>query len=116
MTCLTAPVVHSQAVLRAAHEMEAGMGYMEPPRLYQPVKHCLGYVLMQAGNPQKAAEVRTGVYPAKGLAHCPRGCLRSDGSLHECINTGPLWVPGCSVAVHLVLALRKLQSPHPLAL
>ncbi len=46
-----------QAALRAAHEMEVGMGYMEPPRLYQPVKHCLGYVLMQAGNPQKAAEV-----------------------------------------------------------
>ena len=46
-----------QAALQAAHEMEAGMGYMEPPRLYQPVKHCLGYVLMQAGNPQKAAEV-----------------------------------------------------------
>ncbi len=56
--------MRSQAVLRAAHEMEAGMGYMEPPRLYQPVKHCLGYVLLQAGNPQKAAEVSSGVYPA----------------------------------------------------
>ena len=33
------------------------MGYMEPQRLYQPVKHCLGYALMQAGNPQRAAEV-----------------------------------------------------------
>ena len=44
--------------------MEAGMGYMEPPRLYQPVKHCLGYVLMQVGNHQKAAEVSTGVYLA----------------------------------------------------
>ena len=58
------PVVRSQVVLRAAHEMEAGMGYMEPPRLYQPVKHCLGYVLMQAGNHQKAAEVSTGEYLA----------------------------------------------------
>lgn len=37
--------------------METGMGYMEPPRLYQPVKHCLGYVLRQAGNHQRAAEV-----------------------------------------------------------
>ena len=60
---LTAPSVRPQAVLRAAHEMEAGMGYMEPPRLYQPVKHCLGYVLMQAGNHQKAAEVSTEAYP-----------------------------------------------------
>ena len=63
------------------------MGYMEPPRLYQPVKHCLGYVLMQAGNHQKAAEVRSRVYPAKRLVHRPRGCMRSDGSLHECIST-----------------------------
>ena len=54
--------IRVQAVLRAAHELEAGMGYMEPPRLYQPVKHCLGYVLMQAGNPQKAAEVSTRVH------------------------------------------------------
>lgn len=46
-----------QAVLEAAHEMEIGMGYMEPPRLYQPVKHCLGYMLQQAGNHQRAAEV-----------------------------------------------------------
>ena len=46
-----------QAVLEAAHEIEIGMGYMEPPRLYQPVKHCLGYVLQQAGNHQRAAEV-----------------------------------------------------------
>ena len=56
--------MRSQAVLRAAQEVEAGMGYMAPPRLYQPVKHCLGYVLLQAGNPQKAAEVSNGVYPA----------------------------------------------------
>ena len=59
-----------QAALRAAHEMETGMGYMEPPRLYQPVKHCLGYVLMQAGNPQKAAEVSS-PHPVCALpGHC----------------------------------------------
>jgi hypothetical protein len=29
----------------------------EPPRQYQPVKHCLGYVLMVAGKNQTAAEV-----------------------------------------------------------
>ena len=30
---------------------------MEPPRQYQPVRHCLAYALMRGGNNQTAAEV-----------------------------------------------------------
>lgn len=48
-----------QANLRLAYAIEEGMGYMEPPRQYQPTKHCLGYVLMRAGQNQTAAEVLT---------------------------------------------------------
>lgn len=46
-----------QGNLRQAFAIEKDMGYMEPPRQYQPTKHCLGYVLMRAGNNQTAAEV-----------------------------------------------------------
>ncbi|BDA50251.1 hypothetical protein COCOBI_15-3800 [Coccomyxa sp. Obi] len=47
----------AETKLRRAYAIEEGMGYMEPPRQYQPTKHCLGYVLMRAGNNQTAAEV-----------------------------------------------------------
>lgn len=33
------------AKLEEAREVEDQMSYMEPPRLYQPIRHCLGYVL-----------------------------------------------------------------------
>ncbi|EIE23263.1 hypothetical protein COCSUDRAFT_47568 [Coccomyxa subellipsoidea C-169] len=47
----------AEANLRQAFAIEEGLGYMEPPRQYQPTKHCLGYVLMRAGKNQTAAEV-----------------------------------------------------------
>lgn len=57
--------VYVQANLRRAYAIEEGMGYMEPPRQYQPTKHCLGYVLMRAGNNQTAAEVLlTPIFPS----------------------------------------------------
>ena len=33
------------AKLEEAKILEDQMSYMEPPRLYQPIRHCLGYVL-----------------------------------------------------------------------
>ena len=47
-----------QGHLRAALAIELGLGYMEPPRQYQPVRHCLAYTLLRAGQAQAAAEVR----------------------------------------------------------
>ena len=38
--------------------VEDGMGYMEPPRLYQPVRHCLGRLLLSDGRPAEAEQVR----------------------------------------------------------
>lgn len=38
--------------------VEDSMGYMEPPRLYQPVRHCLGHVLLSDGRPAEAEQVR----------------------------------------------------------
>lgn len=34
------------------------MGYMEPPRLYQPVRHCLGAVLLALGRGAESEKVR----------------------------------------------------------
>lgn len=33
------------------------MGYMEPPRLYRPVRQCLGALLLSAQRPQDAEQV-----------------------------------------------------------
>ncbi len=63
----------AQANLRQAFAIEEGLGYMEPPRQYQPTKHCLGYVLMRAGKNQTAAEVSHSVaFP------------NSDSTVHTC--------------------------------
>ena len=48
----------AQARLRDALAIELGMGYMEPERLWQPVRHCLAYVLLLSGQAQTAAEAR----------------------------------------------------------
>ena len=50
-----------QALLESAVTVEDDMGYMEPPRQYQPVRHCLGRVLLSAGRPAEAEQV---VHPA----------------------------------------------------
>ena len=36
---------------------EDGMGYMEPPRLYRPVRQCLGVLLMATSRPAEAWQV-----------------------------------------------------------
>ena len=48
---------HVQTLLEKAVAVEDGMGYMEPPRQYQPVRHCLGRVLLSAGRPAEAEQV-----------------------------------------------------------
>jgi hypothetical protein len=73
----------AQAHLRDALGIELGMGYMEPERLWQPVRHCLAYVLLRAGQAQAAAEVRaSGAAPMELSTHCscpapwpPTSCL-----------------------------------------
>lgn len=42
--------------LRAAVEIEANFAYMEPPRVYQPVRQCLGYVLLHNGQLDEAIQ------------------------------------------------------------
>ena len=37
--------------------LEDGMGYNEPPRLYQPVRLCLGAVLLLRGDSRGAEKV-----------------------------------------------------------
>lgn len=36
--------------------LEERLGYMEPPRLHQPVRQCLGWVLLQAGKVAEATD------------------------------------------------------------
>ena len=45
--------------LTAAVEIEDSFAYMEPPRVYQPVRQCLGYVLLEDRQYQEAEEVLT---------------------------------------------------------
>ncbi len=56
--------------LEEAKGIEDGMSYMEPPRLYQPIRHCLGYVHLNATGDYAAAEqVRwLTVAPTPGMA------------------------------------------------
>lgn len=44
------------AKLEEAKVIEDGMSYMEPPRLYQPIRHCLGYVLSNITGDHAEAE------------------------------------------------------------
>ena len=47
------------AKLEEAKGVEDGMAYNEPPRLYQPIRHCLGYVLSNVtGEHSQAEQVR----------------------------------------------------------
>ncbi len=53
------PVWHAQAAvekLEAAKAAEDGMSYMEPPRLWQPIRHCLGFVHLNATGDHAAAD------------------------------------------------------------
>ena len=54
------------AKLEAAKEIEDGMSYMEPPRLYQPIRHCLGYVLSNVTGDHAGAE-QVGFAPSSFL-------------------------------------------------
>lgn len=44
------------AKLEEAKGIEDGMAYMEPPRQYQPIRHCLGYVLSNVTGEHTQAE------------------------------------------------------------
>ena len=60
----------TQALLQRAVGIEDGMGYMEPPRQYQPVRHCLGRVLLSAGQPAEAEQVaRLALFRHQALFH-----------------------------------------------
>ncbi|KAK9867780.1 hypothetical protein WJX84_008714 [Apatococcus fuscideae] len=47
----------AEGLLKQAVQIEKGMGYMEPPRLLQPVRHYLGYLLLHLGRFQDAQQV-----------------------------------------------------------
>lgn len=47
----------AEALLRTAIALEDGIGYMEPPYWYYPVRQTLGAVLLADGRPEEAAEV-----------------------------------------------------------
>jgi hypothetical protein len=71
-------------LLDEAVAAEEGLGYMEPPRLHQPVRQCLGWVLLRAGKASEAAEVYRKVSRRRlhdgGLAAVRRGRgLQSSG-------------------------------------
>lgn len=46
----------AEAALREAVAVEDGLGYFEPPRWYQPSRHCLGWLLLNATADAAAAE------------------------------------------------------------
>ena len=43
-------------LLEEAAAIEDAMAYMEPPRWYQPIRHCLGYVLSNVTEEHAQAE------------------------------------------------------------
>ena len=43
--------------LQAAVEIEDNFAYMEPPRVYQPIRQCLGYVLLESDEVEAAEKV-----------------------------------------------------------
>jgi hypothetical protein len=50
--------MRTQAIdqLDEAVSLEESLGYMEPPRLHQPARQCLGWVLLRAGKAGEAAD------------------------------------------------------------
>ena len=46
-----------QALLLQAQEVDDAMNYVEPPRLYQPVRHCLAAVQLRLAQPAQAEQV-----------------------------------------------------------
>ena len=46
-----------EGVMSAPKTIEDNFTYMEPPRVYQPVRQCLGYVLASSGRLQEAEQV-----------------------------------------------------------
>jgi hypothetical protein len=59
----------AEAQFRAAVALEDGLGYMEPPWWVEPVRHPLGWVLLQAGKAAAAAAVYR-----EDLARFPGNC------------------------------------------
>eukprot|EP00775_Hariotina_reticulata_P010681 gene10681-10840_t len=43
--------------LEAALQKDGSLGYVEPPRQTQPIRHCLGWVLMQQGKLKEAEQM-----------------------------------------------------------
>jgi len=54
---LSNPSVQALDQLDEAVSLEEALGYMEPPRLHQPARQCLGWVLLRAGKSAEAANV-----------------------------------------------------------
>ncbi|KAK9789960.1 hypothetical protein WJX73_005679 [Symbiochloris irregularis] len=57
LSVLHGDLASAERLLRDAVAIEDVLGYMEPPRQYQPVRHCLGYVQSLAGNHTAAEQV-----------------------------------------------------------
>ena len=86
--------------------VEDGMGYMEPPRLYQPVRHCLGRVLLSAGRLTEAEQVRD------VLCRCRAGAVRQCTAARCCERR--VWhgqqvsnMPACQQRVFHILTSRQ---------
>ena len=58
--------------LQSAVKIEDAFAYMEPPRVYQPIRQCLGYVLLQGNRVEEAVEVRSllSLYSSHHLRIC----------------------------------------------
>ena len=67
--------------------MEDSLQYMEPPQLYQPVRHCLGYVMLLKGNPAAAEKVRCQPQSTsdKTLSHTQSVSHRDVGTMPACV-------------------------------
>jgi hypothetical protein len=92
---------------------------MEPPRVYQPVRQCLGFVLLQANELAKAQEVRfpppplnaATVRPLKNLISTPSAECQHDLTLNspekQPGKVGEVQIMECSI---LLPAFKILQS------
>lgn len=45
-----------QTALKLARDVDDRMNYVEPPRLYQPTRQCLGALLLHMGRPGEAQQ------------------------------------------------------------
>lgn len=67
-------------------DIEDGFAYMEPPRVYQPIRQCLGYVLLEADEVEEAERVGRFSHLCSSYVLCDLHFLYSKSSFLDSIR------------------------------